>query len=481
MSVRPEDFASDTPPERIIASENETTILFEDDVYGAHRLLSLGNLAIHHLIDPNILAGNGTRYLLNGGKAYLDVGGSIEYCAPESLGPTEATLTDFAGIPIMNRLLTSANVEHRGMFRRVGTSKLNKLLIEGQYSMVIESKTAGYHENYLITTDLNDKLAAPDTPERLLLESYLATKIIWAGAGAIGSQGTYQLSQKAMGISKTPGSTTHTGEAKPMFLLKGTDTDTQSDGYSRLEIRLADPTLSPWSRRLSFAMTSLVLRLCEHASSKEFQQLTAQCLKDPYPSVMPINTDLTFALPLETIEGKKTTARELQRNLGAAILALGQRVRFPNDEQQAVQDHYELMDELEASTFTSLYDRIDSSARYRFLSHNFPGAVTIHNSRALAHDIHWDKVDKDERGQTGRGLRHHRAYGRPIVNDFDAKIDHYVSKPPAGTRAASRVKLLEEESRDITSVVWAGVKTKKYAYRLFDPYGHHETVRELAA
>lgn len=490
MPIRPQDFGSEIPPPRVIASENETTILFVGDNgdQALQRVMSHSNIARIGLLASMRTAGE-HKYLLNGAKIYKDVGGSIEYCTPESVGPTEATLTDFAGINIMNRLLDTARVQHGGMYRRVGTSKLLRddyvETTDNPYRIV--SKTAGFHENYLVTEHLSRELDITDTPERRLMESFLATRIIWAGAGCIGETGGFQLSQKAMGISESSINHCQTMEKrKPLYALKTADIDSKSDNFGRFEVRLADPTLSPWSRRLSFAVTSLALRLCEHPNSDQFQQLLPQCLLRPYPSITRINTDMTFGLQLETHEGKMTTALEFNRAIAEAALSLSADVRLPADELQAAHDLYTLMDDLHIAakegTFESMGSRIASAIRYKKLHDRHPDGVTLHNPKASGYDIIWDRIDSHKAGNASQiGLDWHKANSSAIVRNYDERIAHYMKHPPKRTRATLRVALQKEFGDSVTAVTWAKVSVANRHYRLGDPYNQPGTSHQIAA
>ncbi len=149
-------------------------------------------LADLHQRDWDEPAGNGG-FLFNGGRVYVDMG-HLEYCTPECLDLIDILRYDRAGDAIVNAALDALKLsEHVGFIR-------NNI---DHYS----GATFGCHENYLVrrTAPLNE-------PNVLSLLAFLTLRVLYCGAGRIGStpgaelrneqagaepQTIYQVSQRA--------------------------------------------------------------------------------------------------------------------------------------------------------------------------------------------------------------------------------------------------------------------------------------------
>jgi len=149
-------------------------------------------LADMHQRDWDEPAGNGG-FLFNGGRAYVDMG-HLEYCTPECLSLLDVLRYDRAGDAILLQALKEMHLTEQVGFIRNNVD---------HYS----GATFGCHENYLV------RRCAPLTENNVLaLLSFLTLRLLYAGAGRIGStpgaelrgdvlrsgsEGQFQISQRA--------------------------------------------------------------------------------------------------------------------------------------------------------------------------------------------------------------------------------------------------------------------------------------------
>jgi hypothetical protein len=124
-------------------------------------------LADMHQRDWDEPAGNGG-FLFNGGRAYVDMG-HLEYCTPECLSLIDLLRYDRAGDAILLQAVREMHLAEQVSFVRNNVD---------HYS----GATFGCHENYLV------RRSAPLTEANVLsLLSFLTLRLLYAGAGRVGS------------------------------------------------------------------------------------------------------------------------------------------------------------------------------------------------------------------------------------------------------------------------------------------------------
>ncbi|MBI3414215.1 MAG: proteasome accessory factor PafA2 family protein [Verrucomicrobia bacterium] len=249
---------------RIVGLETEYGCLVNDPVgppsavgrvrnwiFDKHRL----GLADLHQRDWDEPAGNGG-FLFNGGRAYVDMG-HLEYCTPECVSLRDLLLYDQAGDAILTRAVKELKMVEQVSFIRNNVD---------HYS----GATFGCHENYLV------RRTAPLTePNVLSLLTFLTLRVLYAGAGRVGStpgaelrgdltrRGAnphFQISQRADYITNELFEWVQFNRA-----IINTRDEPLADGrkYRRLHLLHGDTSVLPATLLLKCGTTALVLDLLE--------------------------------------------------------------------------------------------------------------------------------------------------------------------------------------------------------------------------
>jgi Pup amidohydrolase len=492
MSVyKASDFYGETPPPRIIGTECEYNVQFEplieknedpDSIYDGPD--TLNETIEEKKIDPIPLFCNRDTlkqiglsttslwcdepedetpvtdyYLSNGGRIYKDVGGLIEYCTPESLGPREAAAADMAGTVIMQKLGVASPVEHRGIYKRTGA-------IISPSGDGYKAETTGYHENFLVPNSLFE-IDGPIGNQTLLqaaMSLFLTTRV-WAWNGSVGLS-DYELSQKfrgvGCGITKSLNTRTMHG-SKPIAISRPSATSdvdiNRMTDFGRFEVRLADSTHSTLNKYLSYAATSLVLRLCEHADMvPPLRDLWAEYpVRAAYVSAQ----DRDFTDLIEIRDDYHLGALDIQEMFVDLFESLDSQIQLPQDESDAIPLLRNLIDDLrkvqrKEEDIALLADRVEWAAKYVYLRKKLGNtALRSTNLEAVQLDLLWDRIDP-----IGYGMKFTSALERrnkskqPVSRDM---IDHYVYHPPSGTRAYARTKAIASEKNKVRRVEWNSV------------------------
>lgn len=212
-------------------------------------------LADMHQRDWDEPAGNGG-FLFNGGRAYVDMG-HLEYCTPECLSLIDVLRYDRAGDAILLQALKEMHLSEQVGFIRNNVD---------HYS----GATFGCHENYLV------RRCAPLTENNVLgLLSFLTLRLLYAGAGRVGStagielrtdglrsgsEGQFQISQRADYINNDLFEWVQFNRA-----IINTRDEPLADArkYRRLHLLHGDTNVLPTALLLKVGTTALVLDLLE--------------------------------------------------------------------------------------------------------------------------------------------------------------------------------------------------------------------------
>jgi hypothetical protein len=421
MILKPEAFYGETPPDRIIGTEAECNVQIPEGItlnqYMSDRAVELAGF---QRIKDSCGYNDGYFYD-NGCKIYRDVG-HLEVSSAESRGPRQAVVSDLAGMLALRKIIEASGVPHQGVHRHSGT------IIGSSLS------TSGYHENYLMPVKVSvDPLVSE------LIPSHLASRL-YSLSGIVGAEG-FQLSQKVNGIGGTPITSTYGRRTshgnKPMAMIPVSDTDTIGSGeWRRLEVRFADAGFSPTARFLTFAATSLVLRLIEHQPLVDTEVLEHYAFKDPVRAAKVFNNDLSFTATAETQSGEQISALDYQEILLTACARLANVIQLPEDEAAAIPlwadvcDAYRRSD-LENRNYDGLLDITDLAVRHRYLTNRFlPHEISSENKRAVAMNLVLDRILP-----TGGSMKYWASRPSPYVSQ--AEVEDRIHNPP-GTRAALR-------------------------------------------
>lgn len=379
--VTPKLFLSSETVDRIIGTECEYNVQNYDENGHDVPLTSYCSDDAWNIIGIN----HWHKFLGNGGGLYQDVG-HIEYDAQEDLGPRRAAARSLGGDILVARLIEASGKPHRGVYR-----------ISGSSSQAGIEKSSGFHESYLTPRSVSN-----DTLIDRVLPSQLASRI-WSWSGIVREQ--YDFSQKIAGIGGNPVTRiverrTEHGN-KPMIMIPPASADDDTIGnkdWARIEVRLADPIMSPTMLYLALATMSLSLRLIEHKdlfSTSDFERLE---LLNPVVAARQYSSDLTMLKTQPTREGRDVTAMDLQENFSELYQKLKQEVKLPEDEVIAI----DLLTNLPAQfkkadaehgSYGNLIKIADLAARHTTLSATIGTmAVTNTNKRATTDSLLWDRI-----------------------------------------------------------------------------------------
>lgn len=447
-NITPKDYLSDTPPPRIVGSECE---------YDIQSTNSEGfNVPIKNYITSEAIRKAGYtvvyHFLSNGGALLEDVG-HIEYATPECIGVEDATKADLAGIKVVTNVVNASGVEHRGVYRHAAEYLSENAVLAGSSNDV----THGYHENYLSLE--------PDTDSEGLIKSLLPAHIatrLYAWSGTVRSG--FVLGQKVWGAGGDPvvfsreRLTKH--GVKPMVMLPDykRDYNKVGSGWRRIEVRSSDPSSFQTSRYLSFATTSLVIRLIEH-SDKFGKELDEMELLDPAVQARDVARDLTLSRPIELKNGKFMSAVDVQEKLLGAVRVLSDRVKLPDDELRAIPLWQEVLDDIRRADLTkgeygALHKKIGWAALYvSLVARDFePKRLVGRNSEVMGRVLVWDRILP-----TGSSMVWDQRLGDRLFDE--GAIEELVLDPPRGGRAEARVELIQKEKYKLRSMNW-GVATR---------------------
>lgn len=446
----PEDFFSSTPPERIIGAECEYDIQAETGIDKSEFIspLALGKLGVKA---AQAKSSNGPYYFLgNGGKVYQDVGEHIEYATPECLGPRQAAAADMAGTMLVASMVEATGIEHRGLFR---SASMYRRRAEGDEKPTVDEDTRGYHENYLIPRELTEVSQLEKA-----IPAYLASRI-WAMGGMLRDE--FSISQKAWGIGGSPFE--HRRKRlvdhgqKPMCILPPDKSDgdiTRDPKWARLEVRFADPTQAPTARFLSFAATSLVLRMLEHDHlvKKDLDKLT---IKNPAEAAYLFASDLTLQKTVTMEDGRQMSALDIQEAFAEIALTLSDEIDLPEDENDAVHLWMEICDNLRATQpdqidYNDTIYEIEFAARHYYLARkNGPGPLHYGEENAYR-NLGWDRVAP--LGGSRKWWQHF-----PSRHIDRNEVNRLTLHPPLNTRARWRAEAINTDD-SFEHISWTEIR-----------------------
>lgn len=438
--VKPEDLSTDTPPPRIIGTECEYSIQGLKDI---GKVLNSETVSKIGLISLN-------EFVQNGARMYVDLGRFLEYAGPESLGPADATVSDFAGVETVVLLDQVSDAEHDGIYRQTGSFMPSEYLNP--------NTTRGYHENYLSTEEATDSKYF-----KSLFPSFLATKT-WDGQGTLRTTG-YVLKQKIWANGKIPivykEERRTSASNKPMVMVKHDD-DTVNNGWRRVELRCVDGGLSKEARLVAFGATSLVLRLFEHPAFidgsplKDFATLTYVA-----EAGRVFAKDLLFDNAFSTTNThKRVTAIDVQECFLDACEKMAESVQLPDDERYALAKWREIIERMKQSSlpdqeYAGLYKICDNVALYHRISQYNEDERNVFNHEAMRVCQNWDRIVP-----TGSAQAHWARFGSKLVTD--EMIEDRIYNTP-NSRAARRVETMQNPS---VGNVWWGNYSRKTGGKL---------------
>lgn len=464
--IKPSSFFSETPPERIIGVECEYNLQH----YGGGNDYD----ALWAYIDDDAVKAAGFnrqgKFLGNGGGLYRDVG-HLEYDTQECLGPRQAAAADKAGTLVLSRILLASEVPHNGLYRMTGSYKSR-----GADPKAPVGRTSGYHVNLLLP-----RAASNSKVLDMIIPSHLATQI-YAMSGTLRDR--FVFSQKVGGVGGEPIARTITRRTdhgnKPMCIIPPPSSDADvlgNEDWARVEVRFADACHSPSMLYLSFAATSLVLRIVEHQKMVGRKKIEGLTFNDPVTAAKIFARDLTLKKTATTRNNRHLTAIDMQEAFAETAAILGESVDLPEDEKQAINLWFYICARLRESNpskgeYNVLARLMDVAAKHVYLLHkNNPKDLNNRNDDAMQQSMIWDRILPE-------GGNHYWLQTYPSAFVSTEEVESLINTAPH-TRAEIRAYCINDPEFLIDSLTWASViRDGKVIGRLPDPYDNIAAMQE---
>jgi proteasome accessory factor A len=366
------------------------------------------------------------RVLANGARLYNDHG-HPEYATPECASVLDLVAHDRAGERI---LLDCVAERERQTGKRVRLYKNNSDHFGVSY---------GTHENYL---------SLREVPFEALLAGllpFLVTRQIYAGAGKIGveqdgaSTNIFQLSQRADFFTEV--ASVDTLHRRPIFNTRD-EPHADPARFRRLHVICGDANPSEFATALKVGATAMALALVEEGWSPGLE------IREPVRTIKDLSRDQTHRWMLETMQGAKTSAVEVQR-LYLAEAHRRYQGRDPETDWLLMAWDTVLRD-LEEDVFR-LVDRLDWVAKLHLLEEfRESESLAWDDPMMLSLDLEYASIDRQEGlywGLVDAGQMRQVVGSKTVA---DAAAD-----PPKDTRAALRGLCVRRFPESIASVCWS--------------------------
>ncbi|MBV9469058.1 MAG: proteasome accessory factor PafA2 family protein [Abitibacteriaceae bacterium] len=376
------------------------------------------------------------RVLLNGARLYNDHG-HPEYSTPECSSLRALVAHDKAGERI---ILECANAY---------AAKTGKATQIFKNNTDFHGASYGTHESYLMQRGV----AWDDVIYNLA--PFLATRIIYAGAGKVGIEErgapscSYQLSQRADFFSVLQ--SVDTLHNRP---LVNTRDEAHGDArrFRRLHVIAGDANLSEYATALRVGATNLVVALIESGWE------TPVTLRDAVRSIKQISRDQTYRWLVEGSDGNHISAVDVQRAYWRAACKL----ELPGSEW--LLDEWQATLDALAEDPWQLGDRLDWVAKKLLLDEFAEAEGLDWEQDALtlqSLDLAYHNVDPAE------GLYYGLVEsGAMLTLVTEEEIEAARCAPPSDTRAALRGLLVRRFADTIKSASWGGLVVEEAGERI---------------
>lgn len=249
-----------------------------------NRLLGLARGKLVHL--PDI---GGGLYLGNGARFYLDYGNHPELTTPECTNPWDVVRYILAG----ERILAGLAQE---LARDLG---VEVMVFKSNVDYGSRWVTWGCHESYM-------HRAAPYALSDQIIP-HLVTRIIYTGAGGFNSQSSgleFTLSPRVPHLANVVSN--NSTSDRGIFHTK--DESLTRPGFHRLHIICGESLCSETAMWLKVATTALVVAMAEAG----LRPGLAVGLRSPLQAMQTIASDASCSALVETIQGRRLSALEIQ-------------------------------------------------------------------------------------------------------------------------------------------------------------------------
>ncbi|MDY2941611.1 MAG: proteasome accessory factor PafA2 family protein [Varibaculum sp.] len=360
-------------------------------------------------------------FLPNGGRMYLDVGSHPEYATAECGDPMTLLAHDRAGDMLFAAMLQQVNLSltERGM---PGVLHLMRNNLDAA------GNSCGCHENYLIR---RDKKFINNLPP---LITHLVTRQLYTGAGHLGADGRYYLSQRPFVINDVYSRATT--DSKPIV---NTRDEPLSGGekYRRLHIIVGDSNVGQYPTYMKVATTTLLLDALE-SGDLDNNELARLELADPLNALREISANPDSMV--QTAAGEHLKAVELQLR----IVSMLKTVISDTDSwrSRCLIEWGELLAALSAGDVESITPKVDYLAKQRILKQmqNRADGKLSHN-QLLRLELAYHEIGNS-------GLREKMEAAGLLATLLPGGAAESAQKtPPKNTRANIRGKLLSAAER----------------------------------
>jgi len=372
--------------------------------------------------------------LTNGARLYVDHA-HPEYSAPECTDPLDAVIWDKAGERVME-----AAARHVASVPGAAKLQLYKNNVDGK------GASYGSHENYLMSRQTPfSAVIAGLTP--FLVSRQVITGSGRVGIGPSGDEPGFQLTQRADYIEVEVGLET---TLKRGIINTRDEPHADADKYRRLHVIIGDANMSEYSTLLKVGTAALVLDMIE--AGVRFDELR---LAEPVRSVHRISHDPSLKLLVDTVDGRKLTALDVQRSYFEKACkhvenTLGADVDEATAEVLTIWG--EVLDDL-AREPLSTADRLDWTAKLRLLEgYRERDGLAWDAPRLHLVDLQYTDV------RMAKGL-YNRLVARGSLKrlvDEDAVLAA-MTTPPTDTRAYFRGRCLERYPTQVAAASWDSV------------------------
>ena len=267
------------------------------------------------------------------------------------------------------------------------------------------------------------------------------------GRGASGDEAGYQISQRADYIEVEVGLET---TLKRGIINTRDEPHADADKYRRLHVIIGDANMSEYSTLLKVGTAALVLDMIE--AGVRFDELR---LAEPVRSVHRISHDPSLKLLIETVDGRKVTALDVQRAYFEKACkhvenTLGADVDEATAEVLSIWG--EVLDDL-AREPLSTADRLDWTAKLRLLEgYRERDGLAWDAPRLHLVDLQYTDV------RMAKGL-YNRLATRGSIKRLvtEEQVTAAMTAPPEDTRAYFRGRCLERYPAEVAAASWDSV------------------------
>lgn len=366
------------------------------------------------------------RVLPNGARFYHDHG-HPEYSTPECRSLRDLISHDKAG----ERIVWEAAQAY--------AQKTGRVVSVFKNNIDYHSMSYGCHENYLVQRALPfEHLIAGLTP-------FLVTRILFAGAGRVGSESDsqvdFQLSQRADFFTEL--CSVDTLHRRPLINTRD-EPHADAKHHRRLHVICGDANLSEYATALKVGTTALVLAMLEVGYGPP------GTVKNPVKTLQSLSRDASRRWLVELEEEGTISAIELQR----LYLRAAQELLWGRDEETnwVLREWESVLDDLERN-YTRCADRLDWVAKHQLLQ----AFIESENLRwqdeiVCSLDLEYHNIDPQ------RGLFYElqrQGAVRRWVSDHE--IEQARERPPRETRAWVRGLCVQKFSDSIVALNWGQI------------------------